>query len=509
MATEFPNIDFKFRRGTKEGYSNTSYLEGSLNFVKDDEALYVHKDGIRFRISDVVLDAGTEAQIRAIVLPKSKIYYAEDTHRLLWYDRPNLEWTYVRVYNCDEADRAVKDQFGNEINEFYYPRSEALADHEDIMSVINSITEDISLIVRFDTVICDSIADLPEFGAKGTIYLVPKLSYFGWDNLPSGGDDMDVYVELIFIESDVYGNFYEVVGSTVIKMDNYYTKDEVDSMIDTFQQEVNSTIQTFKNYMLSELNGLRSTVNTLNSTVNNELAAMSNRLTALTSSITAHEQAISGLDTRVTALEAVVDGGGGSGGGSSIGDRLSALETGLSDLSDTVDDNKTNADTAIGNISNSLGTVTGNVNTVIQRVTNTENDITSLDTRLDTAEDNISNHEERISTLEEGGGSISDLSTRVNNLESEYGTLSGVVDSINDQIISINDNISTMSTDIGDAKNAISIHSNRLDNLEAADTTINETLTNLDTSLHAIENTLGDTRSNYAISEQGFEDDEE
>lgn len=508
MATEFPNIDFKFRRGTKEGYSNTSYLEGSLNFVKDDEALYVHKDGMSFRISDVVLDAGTEAQIRAIVLPKSKIYYAEDTRRLLWYDRPRLEWTYVKAYNCDEADRAVKDQLGNEINEFYYPRSEALADHEDIMSVINSITEDISLIVRFDTVICDSIADLPEFGAKGTIYLVPKLSYFGWDNLPSGGDDMDVYVELIFIESEIYGNFYEVVGSTVIKMDDYYTKDEVDSMIDTFQQEVNSNIQTFKNYMLSELNGLRSTVNTLNSTVNNELAAMSNRLTTLTSSITAHEQAISGLDTRVTALEAVVDGGG-SGGGSGISDRLTALETGLSDLSDTVDDNKTDADTAIGNISTSLSTVTGNVNTVIQRVTNAESDITSIDTRLDTAEASISDHEERISTLEEGGGSISDLSTRVSSLESEYGTLSSVVDSINDQVISINDNISTMSTDIGDAENAISIHSNRLDDLEAADTTINEALTNLDTSLHDIESTLVDTRSNYAIGEQGFEDDEE
>ena len=40
MATTFPNIDFKFRRGTKDGYSTTSYLEGSLNFVKDDEALY-------------------------------------------------------------------------------------------------------------------------------------------------------------------------------------------------------------------------------------------------------------------------------------------------------------------------------------------------------------------------------------------------------------------------------------------------------------------------------------
>ena len=73
MPTTFPNIDFKFRRGTLDGFKTTAYMEGSLNFVKDDESLYAQKDGLTFRISDIVLNAGTEDSIRSISLPKMKL----------------------------------------------------------------------------------------------------------------------------------------------------------------------------------------------------------------------------------------------------------------------------------------------------------------------------------------------------------------------------------------------------------------------------------------------------
>ena len=419
MATTFPNIDFKFRRGTKDGYSTTSYLEGSLNFVKDDEALYVHKDGISFRISDVVLDAGTEDQIRGIALPKAKLYYASDSHKIMWFDKEHLEWVYIESTKADNATKALKDDNGNIINEYYYPRSEAQADYTTLDDKISAVIDDIGHIVEFKTIVCSSISDLPEVGEKNTIYLVPKTSYYDWDILPPG-EEKDAHVELLFIESEEYGNFYELIGSTVIHMDNYYTKDEVDALLNTLQQSMLTEYNTFKTDMLAEMNGFRSTMNSLIATVNTNIAAISAQVTTMANNIANHEGRIVSLESRVTTIEQELDGGG-SGGEGSIAERITALETGLSDLDDEYTANKTATDQTITNnyntLNTSISTVNTNVNSLITRVTNDEATISNHTTRLNTAESTLSNHGSRITALENTVIDMSGYGQRITTLE--------------------------------------------------------------------------------------------
>ena len=313
--TTFPNIDFRFRRGTKEGYENTQYLEGSLNFTKDEEMMYVHKDGLMFRISDIVLNAGTEAQIRTIEFPKAKLYLASDTMRLMWFERTNLEWRYINeiAKYAESATIAIKDANGNTINAYYYPKSEALADYDTLSNRIEALSSEVSGIVRFDAVVCNSINDLPPIGEKGTIYLIPISNYYD-DYTPESNDDLDTHVELIYVFTEEYGGFYEVIGNTTVSFDNYYTKAEVDTLLNNLRTEFQDEMSNLRSQVESTINGLRTTLNSFMASTNNKFSLIDQQIStinininALGSRVTTLEQKESGAEGDIDALEQELD----------------------------------------------------------------------------------------------------------------------------------------------------------------------------------------------------------
>ena len=85
MPSQFSNIDFSFRRGTKDGLDRAVIKNGSLNFSTDTEEMMVDIDNKRLNVSSVIHKA-TEAEIRAIENPGAKLYIAEDTGKLLYND---------------------------------------------------------------------------------------------------------------------------------------------------------------------------------------------------------------------------------------------------------------------------------------------------------------------------------------------------------------------------------------------------------------------------------------
>lgn len=548
MPTTFPNIDFKFRRGTLDGYKTTAYMEGSLNFVKDDESLYIHKDGLKFRISDIILDAGTEDAIRSITLPKLKLYYASDTHRLLWFDRENLKWVYVSSDIADFAEKARKDINGNDINEYYYPRTEAVSDYRTLNDLVTAITEDLSLIVQFDTEICSSISDLPEIGKKGTIYLVPKMSYYGWEELPEEEDDMDTHVELIYVVSEEYGNFYEVIGSTNVNLNEFYTKNQVDNLLDGLEVDFEDRFNDYKAEVNASINGFRTILNSTISVMNNRFNAIDNTLASMANSLADHQSRIAALETKVAALEAEV--GINSSATNTLRSRVSTLETGLGNLSITVATNKQQTDATIASnyntLNSSISTVNTNLNTLINRVTGDESRIDNHTTRLGTVEADIDNHETRISTIETtiediaSGSDVSALAARVSTAENNISNHETRITDLEDESLTFAKQtaVNDINTRLTVTEGSVSNHESRITQLESdmaltaldsdLDTLIarvagDETTISSNTSrINAIEVTLRTVATTsdisrvddrvdyvedyYAIAEQGNED---
>ena len=90
------NVDFSFRRGTKDGLNNTPIKNGSLNFTADTEEFYVDIDDRRLTIKDVKF-YDTEAEIKLLDNPGDKLYIAKDTKRIFMYDYDISTW--ICIYN--------------------------------------------------------------------------------------------------------------------------------------------------------------------------------------------------------------------------------------------------------------------------------------------------------------------------------------------------------------------------------------------------------------------------
>lgn len=90
------NVDFSFRRGTKDGLNNTPIKNGSLNFTADTEEFYVDIDDQRLTIKDVKF-YDTEAEIKLLDNPGDKLYIAKDTKRIFMYDYDISTW--ICIYN--------------------------------------------------------------------------------------------------------------------------------------------------------------------------------------------------------------------------------------------------------------------------------------------------------------------------------------------------------------------------------------------------------------------------
>ena len=92
--SEFVNVDFKFKRGTRDGVNHTPVDNGSLVFATDTQEFYVDIDDTRLVLSGVEFYP-TENDIKAITVPGDKLYVAFNTRRILTYNRTTSEWIYV------------------------------------------------------------------------------------------------------------------------------------------------------------------------------------------------------------------------------------------------------------------------------------------------------------------------------------------------------------------------------------------------------------------------------
>ena len=259
--SQFPNIDFTFRVGYKESYKKSKYIEGSLNFLKDTRELYVEKDGLRFSISAIIFDAGTENQIRAIVQPENKIYLASDTMRLLFFNQKELRWIIVggdHVSLADLATVAEYDTNHNKIADYYYSKADALISHENISNQIKGLLESVGGIIEFDTQIFTDISELPVVGEKGIIYLIPSSSYYGMTIDEYSEDDATIidnhYIELLWAEDPSFGGYYEIIGNTSVNLSNYFIKEEVLNIVSQAKEDILNQMSQDKSDLLAMIN---------------------------------------------------------------------------------------------------------------------------------------------------------------------------------------------------------------------------------------------------------------
>lgn len=101
-------------RGLESVLKNLPVNDGKLRFTTDTARLFLDNDTTRIEITDFVKGL-PEGQIRGIVTPLPKFYYAADTRRLLYYH--NGEWLQVN-HHVEYAD---KDGVGNNIKNTYAP----------------------------------------------------------------------------------------------------------------------------------------------------------------------------------------------------------------------------------------------------------------------------------------------------------------------------------------------------------------------------------------------------
>lgn len=139
MASQdgYLNVDFGFRRGSKENLNNTAIKNGTLNFTKDTKEMFVDIDDQRIQISSVVFNGGTEDEIKAIIDPSNKLYLASDTFKLLYFDPATLRWRTITGDNIDLDRYYTKSQVDDLLNNIKNMINQLQVEHDEDMADIN------------------------------------------------------------------------------------------------------------------------------------------------------------------------------------------------------------------------------------------------------------------------------------------------------------------------------------------------------------------------------------
>lgn len=238
--TTFPVLDYRFRRGNLSALKKTAILNGSLNFTQDTREFFVDIEDKRIKISDLVLS--TEPQIVSMTEPENKLYLAVDTFKLMYFDRKSLSWKVVGsndVTHSSDADFALCDGEGNIISKHYISINESNLKDVELQHQIDEILHIIGDIERFDIELIENISELPLIGTKGIIYFVRENN----DEL-SNDRTSKYYGEYIWIEDSSIINgteisgYYEKIGITTVDLTNYYTKQEIDTLLSEINDKI-------------------------------------------------------------------------------------------------------------------------------------------------------------------------------------------------------------------------------------------------------------------------------
>lgn len=118
-------------------------------------------------------------------------------------DIVNLEDTKADKSEIPDVSEFIKNTVDNLIN--YYKKTETYTKNE-----VNN------LISGIKTAHFEVVQQLPEIGQENVIYLVPNTT----------SSERNIYDEYIYINND-----YELIGTTNIDLSNYYTKDEITTLL--------------------------------------------------------------------------------------------------------------------------------------------------------------------------------------------------------------------------------------------------------------------------------------
>ena len=512
--TDFPNIDFSFRRGYNESAKNAPFKEGSLNFVKDTGEFFVDKDGLRFNITSIIFDAGTEAQIRAIVTPQRKLYLSSDTFKLMYFDRLTLEWKYVGSdypNNALLADRAIADEMGNNIYNYYYSKQDATAEHTNIVKEIDSIKSSVGSIIRFDVKVLDSIVNLPEEGEKGTIYCVPIADYLGMYETATMAEDgessaevMDNYVELLWIADSIFGGYYEVIGTTHVNMNDYYKKEEVQNLIEALRQEFTNIVALEMSDVVNTVNAIRSTVNSIQSSLTTRMNSIVNTLNSVSGRVSDNGTAITNLQNNDVEIEKDIATNVTNIG--TLRQDLTVLSNTVSQIQKDVSSNATAIESAVAvneSQSNKIVNIEGNITENTKDISTNAGDIVELQKDVQQLKSDTSGNTTQIEGLQESiqttiDQSLTTINQNISGMEQDIAKNASDIQVINGELVELQQGITVNASGLQTLRTDLNTTNLEIDNVAddvatnaSGISTLNTTVTNLGKSVTNATNQIG------------------
>lgn len=512
--TDFPNIDFSFRRGYNESAKTAPFKEGSLNFVKDTGEFFVDKDGLRFNITSIIFDAGSEAQIRAIVNPQRKLYLSNDTFKLMYFDRINLEWKYVGSdypTNALLADRAISDEMGNNIYSYYYSKQDATAEHTNIVKEIDSLKSSVGSIIRFDVEVLDSIINLPEEGEKGIIYCVPISDYIDMYETATMAEDgessaevMDNYVELLWISDSIYGGYYEVVGTTHVNMNDYFKKEEVLNLIESLRQEFTNIVSLEMSDVINSVNTIRSTVNSIQSSLTTRMNGIVNTLNSVSGRVSDNGTAITNLQNNDVELEKDISANVSS--INTLRQDITLLANTVSQIQKEVSNNAIAIESAVAvneSQSNKIVTIEGDITENTKDISTNAGDIVELQKDVQQLKTDTSGNTTEIEGLQQSiqttiDQSLVDINQNISGMEEDIAKNASDIRTINGEITELQQGISVNASGLQSLRTDLNTTNQEIDDVAddvatnaSGISTLSTTVTNLGKSVTNATNQIG------------------
>ena len=369
------NLYIKGKWGTKAAQTAASVVNGTLRVANDTQELFVDINNQRVSVASIVTGL-TEAQIKAQsvanILPK--IYISSDTNTLFWYSVGETEWVVVggdSVAFAEAAEKAEKDADGNVITSTYQTVSDATTDYNTLDGKIDDLAAVVAGMNSFEIRTVSAYSDLPVPGTSNIIYFVPSSV------TDQNNNKFDEYI-WISNEQETSGGHYENIGTTEADLQNYYTKSEIDSTVQT----INGTISD-----------LDTAYKAADQTINGLISDMD----------TAYKAADTALSGRVGTLE------------TTVGNSNSGLVKDVSDLQTEVGD-ATNPDAA--SLRGRMATAESDIDSLETEVGAAQNpDAASLRGRMATAESDIDALETDVASINRFAKSIVDELPEVANAD--------------------------------------------------------------------------------------------
>lgn len=291
-------LDFGFRKGNQSDLSGAELLDGHFYVCKDSREFGVDLDGTRIPLGDVIKDF-TETEIKAIGVPENKLYLSNDTSKLFYFNREKLEWVEIGG-RPSIAESAINDIDGNPIIDTYETKSDAETEYEGINNQIENLKSIITGLVKGMAInVYDSIEDLPDIGEEGLLYLVKQPDEEepddSSDDSSSSDDDSSdadpqeeniIYDQYVWTMTDI-GYAYVKIGTSQADLENYYKKQEIDYLFESFSSEIETSMAAMEESINSKLQvtrnqveGNTAAINSLDTKVDNMAAQITNNILA-------------------------------------------------------------------------------------------------------------------------------------------------------------------------------------------------------------------------------------